>query len=94
MKPMLVREALGAALRDLRVDRGFTLREVASSALVSVGYLSELERGLKEASSELLSGICEALGTTEANVLAMASAKLAIASARDNVVPLFERKAA
>ncbi|MFZ2511456.1 MAG: helix-turn-helix transcriptional regulator [Gordonia sp. (in: high G+C Gram-positive bacteria)] len=58
---VLLREALGDELRRLRTDQGRTLREVSTSARVSLGYLSEVERGQKEASSELLAAICSAL---------------------------------
>ena len=57
----LLRTHIGAALRAARVDQGRTLRDVAKSARVSLGYLSEVERGQKEASSELLNSICTAL---------------------------------
>src|SRR5215470_7127712 len=51
---VLLRHLLGDALRRLRLRQGRTLREVSASARVSLGYLSEVERGQKEASSELL----------------------------------------
>ena len=57
----LLRTHIGAALRAARVKQGRTLRDVAKSARVSLGYLSEVERGHKEASSELLNAICSAL---------------------------------
>ena len=57
----LLRSHIGAALRDARVEQGRTLRDVAASANISLGYLSEVERGQKEASSELLNAICFAL---------------------------------
>jgi hypothetical protein len=57
-----LREALGHVLRDLRTSDHKTLREVSEKAGVSLGYLSEVERGQKEASSELLSSIADALG--------------------------------
>ena len=57
----LLRTHIGAALRAARVKQGRTLRDVAKSARVSLGYLSEVERGQKEASSELLNSICTAL---------------------------------
>src|ERR1700747_3077590 len=60
---VLLRHLLGDALRRLRLRQGRTLREVSASARVSLGYLSEVERGQKEASSELLAAICGALGT-------------------------------
>ena len=59
---VLLRHLLGDVLRRLRLRQGRTLREVSASARVSLGYLSEVERGQKEASSELLSAICSALG--------------------------------
>lgn len=62
MKPILFRQLLGEALRDERMAQERTLREVSQSARVSLGYLSEVERGQKEASSELLFAIAEALG--------------------------------
>ena len=60
-RPALLREALGESLREARVAENLTLREVSAKAQVSLGYLSELERGRKEASSELLNSVCEAL---------------------------------
>ncbi len=57
----LLRRELGAALRRRRNDQERSLREVAADAGVSLGYLSEVERGVKEASSELLAAICGAL---------------------------------
>ena len=60
-KPLL-RAELGDVLRSLRSSQGRTLREVSSDAQVSLGYLSEVERGQKEASSELLESITSALG--------------------------------
>jgi transcriptional regulator with XRE-family HTH domain len=58
---LLLREAIGGSLRRARTDRRRTLRDVAGRARVSLGYLSEIERGRKEASSELLAAICDAL---------------------------------
>ncbi|MGW0175158.1 helix-turn-helix domain-containing protein [Rhodococcus sp. NPDC003322] len=66
---VLLREALGDSLRRTRVAQSRTLREVSSSARVSLGYLSEVERGRKEASSELLAAICDALDVPLAEVL-------------------------
>ena len=57
----LLRTHIGSTLRAQRVAQGRTLRDVAKSARVSLGYLSEVERGQKEASSELLNSICTAL---------------------------------
>ncbi|GAB33913.1 helix-turn-helix domain-containing protein [Gordonia otitidis] len=66
---MLLREALGDSLRRVRTQQGRTLREVSTNARVSLGYLSEVERGQKEASSELLAAICDALDVEIADLL-------------------------
>jgi transcriptional regulator with XRE-family HTH domain len=58
---VLFRRQLGDVLRGERMRRGMTLRELSSEARISLGYISEIERGQKEASSELLSSLCEAL---------------------------------
>ena len=58
---ILVRNEIGEVLRDFRLQKGRTLRQVAGRASVALGYLSEVERGQKEASSELLAAICTAL---------------------------------
>lgn len=57
----VLRNEIGDVLRDARLTQGKTLRDISSGARVSLGYLSEVERGQKEASSELLASICEAL---------------------------------
>jgi transcriptional regulator with XRE-family HTH domain len=66
---VLLRQLLGDALRHARLRQQRTLREVSAAARVSLGYLSEVERGQKEASSELLSSICDALDVRLADVL-------------------------
>ena len=58
---VLFRRLLGDVLRAQRMRRGMTLREVSAEARVSLGYISEIERGQKEASSELLASLCSAL---------------------------------
>ncbi|WP_197319289.1 helix-turn-helix domain-containing protein [Saccharomonospora sp. NB11] len=58
---VLLREAIGDRLRHARTTKRRTLRDISRAARVSLGYLSEVERGQKEASSELLASICEAL---------------------------------
>ena len=60
-RSVVLREILGESLRELRTAQRLTLREVSGRAQVSLGYLSEIERGQKEASSELLNAICGAL---------------------------------
>ncbi|HMH59307.1 MAG TPA: helix-turn-helix transcriptional regulator, partial [Galbitalea sp.] len=58
---MLLRSAIGFVLRRLRQEQGKTLRALAEEARISLPYLSEIERGRKEASSEILSAICQVL---------------------------------
>lgn len=74
---ILVRRLLGDVLRQLRLERGQTLREVSAAARVSLGYISEIERGQKEASSECLAAICGALGVPLSVVLAEVSGEIA-----------------
>jgi len=74
----LLRTHIGSSLRAARVDQGRTLRDVAKAARVSLGYLSEVERGQKEASSELLNSICGALNLSLSSVLHSVSLAIAI----------------
>src|ERR1700748_260929 len=76
---VLLRQWLGDVRRRLRLRQGRTLREVSASARVSLGYLSEVERGQKEASSELLAAICSALNTPLSHVLGEVSDSFALA---------------
>jgi transcriptional regulator with XRE-family HTH domain len=73
-----LRTLLGEALRETRLRQQRTLREVSQAARVSLGYLSEVERGQKEASSELLASICHALGVRLSDVLRQVSDELAV----------------
>ncbi|GAB09315.1 putative Xre family DNA-binding protein [Gordonia araii NBRC 100433] len=73
---VLLREVLGAGLRQARTSQQRTLREISTAARVSLGYLSEVERGQKEASSELLASICEALDLELADLLVDAGTAL------------------
>lgn len=82
MKTALLREALGETLREQRFAQHRTLREVSMAARVSLGYLSEVERGHKEASSELLTAICGALDVPMSDVLMRVSHKLAATESR------------
>jgi len=66
---VLLRSHIGQTLRAARTAQNRTLRDVARQARVSLGYLSEVERGQKEASSELLNAICTALGLTLSSVI-------------------------
>lgn len=72
----LLRETLGSVLRGLRGESGRTLRDVADAARVSPGYLSEIERGRKEASSELLGSISDALEVTLGEILIRAAVEV------------------
>ena len=83
---VLLRHLLGDALRRLRQRQGRTLREVSASARVSLGYLSEVERGQKEASSELLAAICGALGTPLSQVFREVSDNFALAELQSEPV--------
>jgi transcriptional regulator with XRE-family HTH domain len=74
---LLLREAIGAGLRRARTARRRTLRDVSRRARVSLGYLSEVERGRKEPSSELLNAICDALELPLSAVLIGAGEQLA-----------------
>ncbi|MBO0775939.1 MAG: helix-turn-helix transcriptional regulator [Actinobacteria bacterium] len=73
---------LGDVLRRARREQGRTLADVARAAKVSLPYLSELERGRKEASSEVLAAVCEALRIDLSDVLAEVGRDLAGRRAR------------
>jgi transcriptional regulator with XRE-family HTH domain len=81
---VLLRHLLGDVLRRLRLRQGRTLREVSAAARVSLGYLSEVERGQKEASSELLAAICTALNTPLSHVLGEVSDSFALAELQND----------
>ena len=83
---VLLRRVIGDALRARRQGQHRTLREVSTAANVSLGYLSEIERGQKEASSELLAAICDALGARLSEVLREVSDTLALAEQMDVLV--------
>jgi transcriptional regulator with XRE-family HTH domain len=80
---VLLRKVIGDALRARRLAQHRTLREVSTVANVSLGYLSEIERGHKEASSELLASICDALGAPLSEMLGDVSATFALAEQMD-----------
>jgi len=85
---ILLRRLLGDALRQQRLAQERTLRDVSAGARVSLGYLSEVERGQKEASSELLSSICDALGVQLSTVLREVSDELHVLESAPAVVPM------
>ncbi len=78
---VLFRRLLGDVLRGRRMRRGLTLREVSADARVSLGYISEIERGQKEASSELLASLCMALDVPLSDVLREVSDAVAVQEA-------------
>lgn len=91
---VLLRRVIGDALRARRQGQHRTLREVSTAANVSLGYLSEIERGQKEASSELLAAICEALGARLSELLGEVSGTLALAEGMEGVLMPVEDGAA
>jgi len=90
---IVLRRELGEVLREERQTQGRSLREVAKSASVSTAYLSEVERGTKEASSELIGSIAGALGRPLSQILSEVSTRVARAEAASAPVPLHERRA-
>jgi XRE family transcriptional regulator, stress-response regulator len=82
---IVLRRLVGDVLRRQRQDQGRTLREVSSEARVSLGYLSEIERGQKEASSELLGAICTALDVPLSRLLREVSDEVAVAEAVEGI---------
>jgi transcriptional regulator with XRE-family HTH domain len=83
---VLVRQELGDVLRDFRLQKGRTLRQVAGKASVALGYLSEVERGQKEASSEILASVAEALDTPISVIMREVGDRLAVLEGID-VIP-------
>jgi transcriptional regulator with XRE-family HTH domain len=79
---VIFRRLLGETLRQVRLDRGMTLRDVSADARVSLGYISEIERGQKEASSELLASLCAALRVPLSDVLREVSSAVAVEEAQ------------
>jgi transcriptional regulator with XRE-family HTH domain len=91
---VLLRRVIGDALRARRQGQHRTLREVSTAANVSLGYLSEIERGQKEASSELLAAICDALGARLSEVLREVGDTMTLAEDMEGVlVPVDEKSA-
>ena len=87
---VVLRTLLGDALRETRLRQHRTLREVSGAARVSLGYLSEVERGQKEASSELLASICRALGVRLSDLLRDVSEELGAFEPHPVPVPVLE----
>ncbi|HHU09347.1 MAG TPA: helix-turn-helix transcriptional regulator [Intrasporangiaceae bacterium] len=91
---IVLRRELGEALREERQAQGRSLREVAKAASVSTAYLSEVERGTKEASSELIASICGALGRPLSEVLTDVTSRVQRAEEATAPVALHERRRA
>ncbi len=81
---ILLRQHIGGSLRERRLQQGRTLRQVSADAKVSLGYLSEVERGQKEASSELLASICDALDMRLSELLMASAPSVALQELVDN----------
>ncbi|MCL2515411.1 MAG: helix-turn-helix domain-containing protein [Microbacteriaceae bacterium] len=84
---ILVRQEIGDVLRDFRLQKGRTLRQVASKASVALGYLSEVERGQKEASSEILASVADALDTPISVIMREVGDRLAVLEGLESIVP-------
>lgn len=90
---MLLRHAVGSAIRRLRLARGLTLRQVSESSAVSLPYLSEIERGRKEPSSEIIQTVCVVLGVTLRELMRETDAELVSAehsSLPQRVAPILD----
>jgi transcriptional regulator with XRE-family HTH domain len=79
---VVFRRLLGEVLRSRRVQQGRSLRDLCADAAVSLGYMSEIERGHKEASSELLASICAALDAPLSEILSEVADAVALEEAR------------
>lgn len=84
---VLVRQEIGDVLRDFRLQKGRTLRQVASKASVALGYLSEVERGQKEASSEILASVADALDTPISVIMREVGDRLAVIEGLSPTIP-------
>jgi hypothetical protein len=72
----LVRQEVGDVLRVLRQQKGRTLRQISSRASVALGYLSEVERGQKEVSSEILASVAYALDVPVSKIMRLVAERL------------------
>ena len=82
---ILVRQEIGDVLRDFRLQKGRTLRQVASKASVALGYLSEVERGQKEAVHEILASVADALDTPISVIMREVGDRLAVIEGAGNI---------
>lgn len=72
----LFRDALGEVIRERRKALGYPMRKVTEQGIIAIGYLSEIERGHKEASSEILEGVAKGLHTDVSTLVIEAGVKL------------------
>jgi len=84
---ILVRQEIGDVLRNYRLQKGHTLRQVASKASVALGYLSEVERGQKEASSEILASVADALDTPISAIMREVGDRIAVLEGIEPIIP-------
>lgn len=82
---VLVRQEIGDVLRDFRLQKGHTLRQVAGRASVALGYLSEVERGQKEASSEILASVADALDVPISVIMREVGDRLSVIEGLDKI---------
>ena len=73
---MMLRVAVGDVVRELRTERGWTLRQLSAKSNVSIGYLSEVERGVKEMSSQVIQSVADGLGVQLAEIIVEAGFRL------------------
>ena len=87
---MRYRTALGDVLREERLSKKLNLREVSSLGCIALGYLSEVERGQKEISSELLEGVAVGLGVAPHELVIKAGLRMASCDLPDTLEDLFD----
>lgn len=90
---MIYREALGEVLRQARLDKQLTLRQVSAKACMALGYLSEIERGHKELSSELLTNLARSLDADVSELIISTGLRLAGVVVPDTVADLVDEYA-
>jgi transcriptional regulator with XRE-family HTH domain len=84
-------EALGEVIREQRLAKNLTLREVASNGFVSMGHLSDVENGRKEGSSSFINGVANGLGVEASELIIQAGFRMAGVEVPDSPESLFER---
>jgi len=87
---MLFKDALGDVLRNARVEQGLTLRQVSKTASIALGYLSEVERGHKEISSELFECLAFSLGCQTSELVIQTGMKMAGLNVPDTIETLLD----